>query len=106
MSTTTTATDTRVPEGVYRVDPVHSTVAFAVRHAGVSTFRGDFESYEARLRGGEQPGLEGRVDVNSIRVADDQLKGHLLSPELFDAGEHADLRFESSELRVAEDGAV
>jgi polyisoprenoid-binding protein YceI len=95
-----------ISAGSYAVDPVHSHVDFAVKHAGVSTFRGDFESYEARLTGGESPALEGSVDVNSIRVADEQLKGHLLSPEFFDAGEHAELRFESSELRVADDGAV
>jgi polyisoprenoid-binding protein YceI len=104
MSTETI--DTTIPAGAHAVDPVHSTVAFAVKHAGVSTFRGDFESYEARLGGGASPSLEGTVDVGSIRVADEQLKGHLLSPEFFDAGEHSKLSFESSELRVAEDGAV
>jgi polyisoprenoid-binding protein YceI len=104
MSTETI--ETTIPAGTHRVDPVHSTVAFAVKHAGVSTFRGDFEAFDARLTGGESPGLEGTVDAGSIRVADDQLKGHLLSPEFFDAGEHAELRFESSGLRVADDGTV
>jgi polyisoprenoid-binding protein YceI len=104
MSTETIAQG--IPAGTYEVDRVHSTVAFAVKHAGVSTFRGDFESYTARLTGGESPALEGAVDVGSIRVADEQLKGHLLSPEFFDAGEHSELRFESDELRVADDGAV
>jgi polyisoprenoid-binding protein YceI len=103
---TTETIETTIPAGTHRVDPVHSTVAFAVKHAGVATFRGDFESFEAGLTGGESPSLEGTVDVSSIRVADEQLKGHLLSPEFFDAGEHAELRFESSELRVADDGSV
>src|SRR6476646_8747644 len=102
---TTETIETTIPAGTHRVDPVHSTVAFAVKHAGVSTFRGDFESFAAALTGGESPSLEGTVDVNSIRVADEQLKGHLLSPEFFDAGAHARLRFDSSELRIAEDGA-
>jgi polyisoprenoid-binding protein YceI len=104
MSTETIAQ--AVPAGTYEVDRVHSHVGFAVEHAGVSTFRGDFASFDARLTGGESPSLAGTVDVDSIRVADEQLKGHLLSPEFFDAGEHAELRFESSELRVADDGAV
>jgi polyisoprenoid-binding protein YceI len=103
---TTQAVETAIPAGTHAVDPVHSTVAFAVKHAGVATFRGDFESFAARLTGGDSPALEGTVDVNSIRVADEQLKGHLLSPEFFDAGDHAELRFQSSELRVAEDGGV
>jgi polyisoprenoid-binding protein YceI len=104
--TTTETIEQGIPAGAYTLDPVHSTIAFSVEHAGVSTFRGDFESYEAHLNGGRSPSLEGTVDVDSIRVADEQLKGHLLSPEFFDAGEHARLRFESSELRIAEDGAV
>lgn len=104
MSTQTIETD--IPAGTHAVDPVHSTVAFAVKHAGVSTFRGDFESFSAQLTGGESPSLEGNVDVNSIRVADEQLKGHLLSPEFFDAGKFAQLRFSSDELKIAEDGEV
>lgn len=95
-----------IPSGTHAVDPVHSTVAFAVKHAGVSTFRGDFESYAARLTGGESPRLEGTVDVNSIRVADEQLKGHLLSPDFFDAERYPQLRFESTELSVGDDGSV
>jgi polyisoprenoid-binding protein YceI len=104
MRTETIATP--IPAGTHRVDPVHSSVAFAVAHAGVSTFRGDFESFDARLTGGDRPRLEGTVEVGSIRVADEQLKGHLLSPEFFDAGDHAELRFESSELRIGDGGEV
>lgn len=104
--TSTQTIETKIPAGTHEVDPVHSTVAFAVKHAGVSTFRGDFESFTAKLTGGESPALAGEVDVNSIRVADEQLKGHLLSPEFFDAGDHSKLSFESSELNVAEDGVV
>jgi len=102
MSTQTI--ETAIPAGEHQVDRVHSTVAFAVQHAGVSTFRGDFVEYEAKLTGGVEPSLAGTVDVNSIRVADEQLKGHLLSPEFFDAGDHSRLRFESTEVEVAEDG--
>jgi polyisoprenoid-binding protein YceI len=104
MSTETI--ETTIPAGTHTVDNVHSTIAFGVKHAGVSTFRGDFNSYDARLTGGESPRLEGSVDVDSIRVADEQLKGHLLSPEFFDAGDHSKLSFESSELKIAEDGTV
>jgi polyisoprenoid-binding protein YceI len=95
-----------VPAATYAVDPVHSSIGFAVVHNGVSTFRSGFGEYEARLRGGESPRLEGTVDVASIEIDEPQLKGHLLSPELFDADRHPQLRFESSALEVAEDGAA
>jgi polyisoprenoid-binding protein YceI len=106
MTTTTQAVEQAIPAGSHVVDPVHSSIRFAVTHAGVSTFRGGFAEYEARLTGGESPRLEGSVEVDSIEIGEEQLKGHLLSPEFFDAGQYSRLSFESSELTVAEDGAA
>jgi polyisoprenoid-binding protein YceI len=92
--------------GTYAVDPVHSSITFAIVHNGVATFRSGFASYEAGLTGGEAPALEGTVDVASVEIDEEQLKGHLLSPEFFDASRHPQLRFRSSELEVAEDGTT
>ncbi|HEY5976441.1 MAG TPA: YceI family protein [Solirubrobacterales bacterium] len=103
---TTQTVSQGVPTGAYDIDPVHSTIGFAVQHAGVSTFRGRFSAYEARLTGGENPELRGSVDVNSIEIGEEQLKGHLLSPEFFDAVEFPRLRFESREVSIADDGVV
>lgn len=96
----------QVPAGSWVVDPVHSSINFAVTHSGVSTFRSGFASYEARLTGGESPRLEGTVDVASVDVSEEMLKGHLLSPEFFDAERHPKLRFSSTELDVGGDGSV
>src|SRR4051812_38858563 len=98
--TTTTQIKQQIPAATFIADPVHSSIGFAVTHAGVSTFRGGFAEYEVRLTGGDSPRIVGSVDVSSIGVADEQLKGHLLSPEFFDAGEHSRLSFESSALDV------
>ena len=103
---TTQTAKQEIPAGTYVADPVHSSIHFAVTHNGVSTFRSGFGSYEARLIGSEAPRLEGTVDVASIEVPDEQLKGHLLSPEFFDAERHPKLRFGSTELSVDEDGSV
>ncbi len=103
---TTQTVEQQVPSGSYSVDRVHSSVGFSVVHNGLSTFRSGFAEYEARLTGGNAPRLEGSVDVASIEIDEEQLKGHLLSPEFFDAERHPRLRFESSELSVGEDGSV
>lgn len=95
-----------VPAGTWAVDPVHSSVAFAVAHNGVTTFRSGFDKYDARLSGGEQPRLEGTVEVESIRIEEEMLKGHLLSPEFFDVQRFPQLRFTSSELSVDADGTL
>lgn len=96
----------QIPAGTWVVDPVHSSVSFAVTHNGVTTFRSGFERYEARLSGGEQPQLEGSVEVESIAIDEEMLKGHLLSPEFFDTQRYPHLRFSSSELSVGEDGSA
>jgi polyisoprenoid-binding protein YceI len=95
-----------VPAGSYAVDPIHSSVGFAVTHNGVTTFRSGFERYDARLTGGESPRLEGTVEVESIAIDEEMLKGHLLSPEFFDAQRFPRLRFSSTELDVADDGTL
>jgi polyisoprenoid-binding protein YceI len=103
---TETISQQQVPAGTWAVDPVHSNVAFAVTHNGVTTFRSGFDSYEARLTGGEQPRLEGTVEVASIKIDEEMLKGHLLSPEFFDTQRFPQLRFTSTELSVGEDGSL
>ncbi len=95
-----------IPAGTYVADPVHSSVGFTVVHNGGATFRSGFGGYDARLTGGDNPRLEGTVDVASVAIDEEQLKGHLLSPEFFDAEHHPQLRFESAQLGLGEDGSL
>lgn len=106
MSTNTQTLEQAVPTGTFAVDPVHSSIGFAVLHNGVSTFRSGFGKYEARLEGGDTPRLTGTVEVDSIQIEEEQLRAHLLSPEFFDVQRHPRLRFASSELNVGENGAL
>jgi polyisoprenoid-binding protein YceI len=102
-----TETITRqIPAGTWSVDPVHSSITFAVTHNGVTTFRSGFERFEAKLTGGEEARLEGTVEVESIEIEEEMLKGHLLSPEFFDTQRFPRLRFASSKLSVGEDGTL
>jgi polyisoprenoid-binding protein YceI len=103
---TETINEQQVPAGNWGVDPVHSSVTFAVTHNGVTTFRSGFERYVATLTGGEQPRLEGTVEVESVAIDEEMLKGHLLSPEFFDTQRFPQLRFTSTELSVANDGTL
>ncbi len=96
----------KIPAGTWAVDPVHSSLHFAVTHSGVATFRSGFGSFEATLSGGEAPKLEGSVAVESIDIDEEQLKGHLLSPDFFDAQKHPRLKFSSTELDVSDDGTA
>jgi len=92
-------TEQLIPVGTWKSDPVHSTVAFAVKHQIVATFRGKFNEFEATLVGGDEPKLSGAVRVSSIVVEDENLYGHLLTPDFFDAERYPELRFESTSIR-------
>lgn len=104
MSTETV--NQQVPAGTWTVDPVHSAIHFAITHNEIATFRSGFENYSATLSGGEAPKLEGTVEVGSIEIDEEMLKGHLMSPEFFDAQRFPQLQFSSTELSVEEDGSV
>jgi polyisoprenoid-binding protein YceI len=95
-----------VPAGTWTVDPVHSAIHFAITHNGIATFRSGFEDYSVTLTGGEQPRLEGNVEVASIEIDEPQLKGHLMSPDFFDAERFPRVSFGSTELSVEDDGTV
>jgi polyisoprenoid-binding protein YceI len=91
-----------VPTGTWTVDRVHSSLGFEVEHM-VSTFKGHFEDYDVQLADGK---LEGTVGVASIKVYDENLEAHLQSPDFFDSALHPELRFESRELTVDDDGRL
>jgi polyisoprenoid-binding protein YceI len=91
MSTTVEQT-TSIPTGTWGLDPVHSSIGFAVRYSGVGTFRGTFDDFDAKLVDGR---LEGLAKVASVRVDDESLAGHLQSRDFFDGEQHPELSFAS-----------
>ncbi len=99
-------TEQLIPAGTWQSDPIHSSVGFAVKHHVVATFRGKFTGFEATLVGGEEPQLTGVVQASSIVVEDENLYGHLQSPDFFDVERFPELRFESSAIRRAGDTFV
>jgi polyisoprenoid-binding protein YceI len=88
------------PTGTWEADRSHSAVSFEIEHSGISTFRGGFGDYDASLSGGERPSLEGSARVASAVVQDENLAGHLQSPDFFDAEQHPQITFSASGLTV------
>lgn len=85
MSTTEQAV--QIETGTYGVDPVHSQVGFEVKHLGISTFRGSFGGFSGTIWVGDE-GIEkvdGSIEIASVQVPEDQLIGHLLGEDFFDA---------------------
>ena len=88
----TTEHTTAIPNGTWTLDPVHSSIGFAVPYSGIGTFRGTFADFDAKLVDGT---LEGVAKVASVKVDDENLVGHLQSPDFFDAEQYPELRFVS-----------
>jgi polyisoprenoid-binding protein YceI len=102
-----TARSTLVPAGTWTVDPVHSTVGFAVKHLGIATVRGKFDEFEGTLEIGENDesarayGTVQSVSVNTNDAGRDQ---HLRSADFFGVEQNPELRFESTDIsQVDED---
>jgi polyisoprenoid-binding protein YceI len=99
MSAITTST---VPAGTaWTADPVHSQVGFAVKHMVVSTFRSQFDDYDAALTADEDGTLrlDGRVRAGSIVLKDENLAAHLRAEEFFDTDRHPEITFTSTLVR-------
>lgn len=99
MSTTLTTTGKTAPAGTWSADPVHSNVSFEIAYAGTNTFRGGFHEYSAGLTNGV---LEGSAKVASVDVKDEQLNGHLQTPDFFDAERFPEITFRTSDLEHGE----
>ncbi len=89
-------TPTVVEPGVWRIDRTRSTVGFRIRHFGVATVRGHFQSFDARIEAGEH-GLrvDGHVDVASVDTGN-QIRDERRRTEFFDAACHPSIALRAS----------
>jgi polyisoprenoid-binding protein YceI len=105
MSATSETTST-IPTGTWTVDPVHSTVGFAVKHMGIATVRGEFGEFEGTLEIGEDGSSAkayGTVNPQSVNTSEPQRDDHLRSPDFFDVAQYPELRFESTSVEALDD---
>jgi polyisoprenoid-binding protein YceI len=88
-----------LPSGTWNVDATHSQVGFAVDYMG-GTFRGTFSPFEAKLEvaGDGTATLEGSAPVSGVRVQDENLAGHLQTPDFFDAELAPEISFRSTRI--------
>jgi polyisoprenoid-binding protein YceI len=93
---------TTLPTGTWRVDPVHSSVEFQVKHLGIANVRGRFGEFEGTLEvtpAGSS--AYGTVKVASVDTREPQRDEHLRSPDFFDAAVHPEISFRSTAVRPA-----
>ena len=94
--------------GVFELDPVHSSVQFAVPHI-VSTFRASFADIEGRLAADDSRiKLTAIARVESISIIDPpEFRDHVVRGEdFFQAGAHPEMTFSSTDVELRGDGSA
>ncbi|MEA2373857.1 MAG: hypothetical protein QOD53_320 [Thermoleophilaceae bacterium] len=100
---TTTETRQSLPTGTWSIDPVHSTVGFAIDYM-VGTFKGSFSPVDAKLEVSDDgETLSGSAPVSGVKVQDENLVAHLQSPDFFDAERAPEITFVSTDIRRSGD---
>lgn len=100
------STETATAKGVWTIDKVHSSVNYAIEHNGAAKFRGKFTDIDATLDYTDAGlSITGSVKLDSVDLNDEQQKGHILSPDFFDAERYPTADFKSSSVTF-EDGQV
>jgi polyisoprenoid-binding protein YceI len=98
----------RVPAGTWKVDPAHSSAAFAVKHMMIATVRGQFREFDGTLEAAEDDPANSRVQGSakaaSIDTGNDERDAHLRSADFFDAERYPDITFASTRIEHVEGG--
>ena len=99
------AVQTPLPPGTWKVDPVHSSVEFQVKHLGIANVKGQFNDFEGTLEvkdGGVR--AYGTVEVASVDTREPQRDAHLRSPDFFDAEQYPQISFSSTAVEPVDEG--
>jgi polyisoprenoid-binding protein YceI len=105
MSVTSVApTRTSLPTGTWKVDPVHSSVEFHVKHLGIATVKGQFKEFEGTVEVDED-GVRayGNVEVASVDTREPQRDEHLRSADFFEVERFPRIGFSSTAIRPLDD---
>lgn len=101
---TTTITETPALTGTWTGDPVHTELAFKVRHMGVGKAGGVIPLTEATLTFGEQGIADGSVvvvaDAAGLDTKNEQRNGHVKSDDFLDVEHHPTITFRSTGVRA------
>ena len=80
-----TATASVLPTGTWKVDPVHSSVEFQVKHLGIATVKGLFKEFEGTLEiGPDGAQAYGTVQTASVDTREPARDEHLRSADFFE----------------------
>lgn len=86
----------------WKIDSSHTSIAFKIRHLGVSWVRGEFRSFNGQVEYDPKKISKTKVsvsiDAKSVDTRNERRDAHLRNPDFFDVEKHPKIEFESSKI--------
>jgi polyisoprenoid-binding protein YceI len=96
--------------GTWEIDPIHSTIGFAAKHAMVATTRGHFEEFTGGATidaaNPEASSAWAEIQAASLTTKTSQRDDHLRSADFFDVEKYPTITFRSTSARVDGDDLI
>jgi len=104
---TTTGTNTGTLTGDWDIDPTHSRVGFAAKHAMVATVRGQFATYTGEVHLDEENPANSvvrlEIDAASVDTGNADRDNHLRTKDFFDLETHPKITFVGTKVEQDDD---
>lgn len=103
MTTATASAFSGLSAGTWTIDPIHSHVAFSVRHLMVSKVRGSFGTFSGTIEvpADGTPTATAEIAVDSFTTGNDQRDGHIRSADFLEVEKYPTMTFASTGLRTS-----
>ncbi|WP_280398719.1 YceI family protein [Nocardia carnea] len=109
MTTTPETTSTTLRAGSWALDPAHSSVAFVIRHLGISKVRGGFTRFGTRFDVDDTGAatIGATIDLDSFDTGNPDRDAHIRTADFLDVANRPVLSFRANEpVRIAEQFTV
>jgi polyisoprenoid-binding protein YceI len=91
----------------YTPDLAHSTVAFKVKHLGISTVTGQFKDYTGKVLFNKEEPVKSSVEIvvktTSVDTANAKRDEHLRKTDFFDVAKYPTMSFKSTAVKKIDD---
>lgn len=92
----------------YKIDPVHTSVSFSVRHFGINNVKGNFKEFEGVLvlEGETLKEASGTIQVKSIDTGVEKRDDHLRGEDFFDVAKYPTINFKTKRIEKNSSGQL
>lgn len=87
------------PKGSYKIDTVHSSVIFKIKHLNTANFYGRFNEATGSFSLDEGGSIDVKINVDSFSSGNPKRDQHLRGPDFFSVKEFPEATFKSSSIK-------